>query len=207
MLPGALVGLDAGWRFVLAAAPLGLVSVSLAFNWIDWLPRAHRSDISSRSCRTCGAPPRLIDRIPVLTWLVQRGRCRACRSRMTPLAPAVEALNCLLWVLLAATQGPSLRTLVLMAFVTALLMLSLIDFEHYLLPDAITLPGIVAGVAATWLPGWPVTLLDSTLSAAVGYFAMMALATAAELYYGEEALGQGDWKMVAMIGAFLGATK
>jgi leader peptidase (prepilin peptidase)/N-methyltransferase len=94
-----------------------------------------------------------------------------------------------------------------MLFVTALLMLSLIDFQHYLLPDAITLPGIVTGVGATLMPGWPVTLLDSTLSAAVGYFAMMVLAKAAEAYYGEEALGQGDWKMVAMLGAFLGSTK
>ena len=89
----------------------------------------------------------------------------------------------------------------------ALLALVVIDFQHLLLPDAITLPGIAAGVATTWLPGWPVSRLDSALSAAFGYFAMMLLAKAAELYYREEALGQGDWKLVAMLGAFLGSTK
>jgi leader peptidase (prepilin peptidase)/N-methyltransferase len=205
-LTGAAPEVDAGWRFVLATAPLALVAGSAAFKAIDWLPRDDRS-ASSRGCRTCGAPARLVDRIPILTWLMRRGRCYSCRSRLPGTAPFVEAVNCALWVLLAVLFGPSPRTLALMLFVTALLMLSLIDFEHYLLPDAITLPGIVAGVGATWLPGWPVSLIDSTLSAAIGYFAMMALATAAELYYGEEALGQGDWKMVAMIGAFLGSTK
>lgn len=119
----------------------------------------------------------------------------------------VEAVNAVLWLLIAGAMAPSPRALVLMLLVTALLILSLIDLEHHLLPDLITLPGIVLGVGATWLPGWPVTFLDSALSAAVGYFAMMALAKAAELYYREEALGQGDWKMVAMLGAFLGSTK
>jgi leader peptidase (prepilin peptidase)/N-methyltransferase len=202
-----LPGVEAGWRFALAIAPLGLVAGSAAYTCIEWLPRDDPSAGSSRSCRTCGARPRLIDRIPILPWMMRRGRCRSCRTRMPAVAPAVEAVNCALWVLLAASLGPSPRTFVLMLFVTALLMLSLIDFQHYLLPDAITLPGIVTGVGATLLPGWPVSLLDSTLSAAVGYFAMMALAKVAEAYYGEEALGQGDWKMVAMLGAFLGSTK
>jgi leader peptidase (prepilin peptidase)/N-methyltransferase len=119
----------------------------------------------------------------------------------------VDAINGVLWLLIAASNPFSPRALALMGFVTVLVVLALIDLEHQILPDMITLPGIVVGVALTQLPGWPVSLLDSALSAALGYFAMMILAKAAEMYYREEALGQGDWKMIAMLGAFLGSTK
>jgi leader peptidase (prepilin peptidase)/N-methyltransferase len=94
-----------------------------------------------------------------------------------------------------------------MAFVTVLLVLSVIDLLHYVLPDVLTIPGIAVGVALTWLPGWPVSLVDASLSAGVGYVLMMSLARAAEWYYGEEAIGRGDWKMVAMLGANLGSAK
>ena len=126
---------------------------------------------------------------------------------MSAVAPAVELVSAVLCALLAVRLGFSMKAVVVMLFVTTLLALVVIDFQHYLLPDAITLPGIAVGVAATWLADWPVSLADSTLSAGIGYFAMMALAKAAELYYREEALGQGDWKMVAMLGAFFGSTK
>jgi leader peptidase (prepilin peptidase)/N-methyltransferase len=139
--------------------------------------------------------------------VAQGGRCRRCRARISKLPLTVELLNTVLWALLAARFGLTTNGFVLMPFVTVLLVLIVIDFRHYLLPDAITLPGIAAGVLATWLPGWPVSRLDAALSAAIGYFVMMIIAKVAELYYGEEALGQGDWKLVAMLGAFLGSTK
>jgi leader peptidase (prepilin peptidase)/N-methyltransferase len=91
-----------------------------------------------------------------------------------------------------------------MALVTALLILSLIDLEHQLLPNVITLPGIVVGLGASVLPGSPVGPLGAVAAAAGGF---VALATVAEVYRrtrGVEGLGQGDWKMVAMLGAFLG---
>ena len=88
-----------------------------------------------------------------------------------------------------------------------ILTLATIDLHHLILPDILTLPGIVLGVLATGMRGWPVTFLDASLSAALGYFAMMGLAKAAEAYYGDEAIGQGDWKLVAMLGAVFGATK
>jgi leader peptidase (prepilin peptidase)/N-methyltransferase len=190
----------------LAAGVLGLLVGTFASACIDRLPREGPFGASLLRCRTCGTRSRLGDLIPIVGWLMRDGRCRACRTRESGQAAGVEAGNALLWAALVVLYGPTVQAAVLMALVTALLILSLIDLRHYLLPDVITLPGIVAGVAATWLPDWPVTLLDSALTAAVGYFAMMAFAKAAEMYYGEEAVGQGDWKMVAMLGAFLGAT-
>jgi leader peptidase (prepilin peptidase)/N-methyltransferase len=90
-----------------------------------------------------------------------------------------------------------------MAFVTALLVLSLIDLDHHLLPDVITRPGIAIGLAASLLPG-PPSPLAAALGAAGGYAAFWAVAAAYRRTRGIEGLGQGDWKMTAMIGAFLG---
>ena len=194
-----------GWP--VTATLCGLIAGAIANSCIERLP--HDEPLGRRllTCPSCRSREPLIDAVPILGWLAKGGRCRSCRTPISTQQPVVEAVNAVLWLLIAGAMELSPRALVLMLLVTALLILSLIDLEHHLLPDLITLPGIVLGVGVTWLPGWPVTFLDSALSAAVGYFAMMALAKAAEMYYREEALGQGDWKMVAMLGAFLGSTK
>ncbi len=191
----------------IGAAACGLIAGRMANACIDRLPVERPLERPFLSCAVCRTRGGLLGMVPILGWLADGGRCRFCRTKVSTQKPVVEAVNAVLWLLIAGMGAPSLRGISTMGFVTVLLILSLIDLEHQLLPDILTLPGIVLGVAATWLPGWPVTLWDSALSAAVGYFAMMGLARAAEFYYGEEALGQGDWKMVAMLGAFLGSTK
>ncbi len=119
----------------------------------------------------------------------------------------MEAVNGLLWLALALAHGPAARTFVEMAFVTALLVLSLIDFDHQILPDVITLPGIVLGLAASFLPGSPVAPLTALMAAAGGWLAFAAVAKTYEKARGVEGLGQGDWKLAAMLGAFLGWQK
>lgn len=204
---GAAYGGAVVWWWPIAAAVLGLVAGQAANMAASYLPSDEPFCWPLAPCPACGGRGRASDALSIVGWFRRRGQCARCRARLPVLAPAVELCNAALWAMLVFQQGPSIRTALLMLFVTALIALIVIDYHHYLLPDAITLPGIVAGVAACWIPGWPVSLLDSALSAGVGYFAMMALAKAAEMYYGEEALGQGDWKMVAMLGAFLGATR
>jgi leader peptidase (prepilin peptidase)/N-methyltransferase len=119
----------------------------------------------------------------------------------------VEAATGLLWLGLAALRGPSLQTVVSIALVTALLVLSLIDLEHQILPDAITLPGILVGLAVSFLPGSPVAPLGAAAAAGGGWLAFAAVARAYQSARGVEGLGQGDWKMAAMLGAFLGWQK
>jgi leader peptidase (prepilin peptidase)/N-methyltransferase len=91
-----------------------------------------------------------------------------------------------------------------MLLATALLVLTLIDLELHLLPDLITRPGIAAGFLASFLPGWPVRPLESGLAALGGYVAFFLVARFWQKFRGIDALGQGDWKMAAMLGAFLG---
>jgi leader peptidase (prepilin peptidase) / N-methyltransferase len=145
-----------------------------------------------------------MDNVPVLGYLWLRGRCRACRAPISARYPAVELANGLLYLGLALVYGPSWLVLVRMVLATALLVLALIDLEHQLLPDVITIPGVLAGVLATLLPGSSLEPLESLLAASGGFLLMALVARAAQAYYGHEALGQGDWKMVAMLGAFFG---
>ena len=139
----------------------------------------------------------------MLSYLWLRGRCRGCRAPISARYPLVEAANGAAWLALALAMGPTARAFVSMGLVTALLVLSLIDLEWQILPNAITLPGIAVGIAASALPG-PPTLLGAVAAAAGGYLALMALALTWKRVRRVEALGQGDWKMTAMLGAFLG---
>jgi leader peptidase (prepilin peptidase)/N-methyltransferase len=158
-------------------------------------------------CTSCGALIRAFDNVPVLGWMWLRGRCRACRAPISVRYPMVELANGLLWVGLVFHGGPTVRTVVLVFLGTALLVLSLIDLEHHLLPDVITLPGILVGFAASFLPEWPVRPLESALAALGGYAAFLLVARGYQAARGVEGLGQGDWKMAAMLGAFLGWQK
>jgi len=186
-----------------AALALGLIVGSFANVCIHRLPLG-QSVVTPRSrCPHCGAAISAGDNVPLLSYALLRGRCRYCRAPISVRYPLVEAVNGLLYLAIALQFGPTLRALALMAFVTALLVLSLIDLDHRLLPNVITLPGIAVGLAASLLPG-PPTPLSAAIGAAGGYLAFWAVAEAYRRTRGVEGLGQGDWKMTAMIGAFLG---
>lgn len=191
------------------ALALGLIVGSFANVCVHRLP-IEQSVVTPRSrCPRCGAPIRAWDNVPVLSYLALLGRCRACRAPISPRYPLVEAANGALYFALASAHGPTPRALATMAFATAVLVLTLTDLDHQLLPNAITLPGIVAGLAASFLPGPPQgpSPLDA-LAAAVGGFAVLyAVGKSWEGLRGIEALGGGDPKMVAMLGAFLGVQK
>ena len=189
--------------FAWVALVFGLVVGSFANVCIHRLPMG-LSVVKPRSrCPRCGHEITALENLPVLSWLALRGRCSGCRASISPRYPLVEALNGAGYAALAAWFGPSLHTVVLMAFFTALVVLALIDLDHQILPDVITLPGIAIGLLASLLPGAP-TPQDAVLSAAAGYVGFWAVATLYRRLRGVEGLGQGDWKMVAMLGAFLG---
>jgi leader peptidase (prepilin peptidase)/N-methyltransferase len=158
-------------------------------------------------CPSCGALIRPWDNIPVLSYVILRGRCRSCRARISARYPAVEAANGLAYLGLAVRGGPTPRTAVEMVLVSALLVLSLIDFDHHLLPNVITRPGIALGLAASFLPGAPVKPLPAAAAALGGYLALFMVARVYRGVRHADGLGQGDWKMVAMLGAFLGWQK
>jgi len=188
----------------LGALVAGLLVGSFANVCIHRIPRGE-SIVHPRSrCPRCGALIRAWENVPILSYVLLLGRCRACRAPISPRYPLVEAGNGLLYWAVASVQTPGVTAGMTMALLTALLVLSLIDLEHYILPNVITLPGIVFGIAASFVPGWPVGPIEAVLSAAGGYAVLALFGMAYQKLRGVEGLGQGDWKMVAMLGACLG---
>jgi leader peptidase (prepilin peptidase)/N-methyltransferase len=187
----------------IAALLFGLAVGSFANVVVYRLPLGRALSHPRSQCPRCGAPVRAWQNVPVLSWLVLRGRCAACREPIAWRYPAVELLNGLLWMSLASSPS-GWRTPFEMLLVTALLVLGLIDLDHQILPDVITLPGTALGLAASLLPGWPIAPLGALAAAAGGWAAMALVATLYRRTRGVEGLGQGDWKMAAMLGACLG---
>ena len=199
------------------AAALGLIVGSFANVCIHRIPLGEAIGSPPSRCPGCRKPIRPWDNIPVLSYLLLRARCRNCGTSISIRYPLVEAANALAYWGVAVVYGPGLPAAIAMPLVTALLVLSLIDLDHHILPDVITLPSVVAGIAASLavhragLPAdGPAGIIGGTswweapAAAAAGYAAFAMIAWAGRKYYGQEALGRGDWKLAAMLGAFLG---
>jgi leader peptidase (prepilin peptidase)/N-methyltransferase len=171
------------------------------------LPR-EESIVSPRSrCPACGHPIRAIDNVPILSWLILRGRCRDCGARISPRYPLVEALSGLLAVGLVSTFGLSPESFLFFALCAALLAVVFIDLDCQIIPDAISLPGIAVGLAASLFldPGWPGYGLASSAIGAVGGGGLLFLVREGYWYLRrQEGMGFGDVKLLAMIGAWLG---
>jgi leader peptidase (prepilin peptidase)/N-methyltransferase len=169
---------------------------------IHRLPRTQSIVRPGSRCPRCRTPLRWHDNVPLLGYLLLRGRCRACGQPISVQYPAVEAVTAAVFVLHYLAIGWEPLLIPRLLFASAMIALFAIDLEYQLLPDAITLPGIVAGFAFSLVlpPGWLASLLGILIGGGV-------LFLVGEVYYrvrGEEGMGGGDVKMLAMIGAFLG---
>ena len=185
------------------AALLGLVTGSYLNVVIHRLPRGESTVLPRSHCPWCGGGIRARDNLPVLSYLLLRGRCRRCAAPISWRYPAFEALTALLFVAVAERFGLSVEALVAAIFGCLLLVLAAIDFDHFLLPDKLTLPGILVGLAAQpWLPR--TTFLDAVLGVFVGAGMLILLINFWYWLRDEEGMGMGDVNMLAMVGAFLG---
>jgi len=170
-------------------------------------------------CRACKAPIAWYDNLPIVSWLLLRGRCRRCGARFSVSYALVEAASAALCVLLVARVAPTgaelaalpgasialrlLPAFLHFAFAGALIVAGLIDLRTQILPDAVTLPGVLAGFGASWWMGTP-GLYGSAIGAALGIAVVLALHYGWKLLRGFEGMGLGDAKLLAMIGAWLG---
>jgi leader peptidase (prepilin peptidase)/N-methyltransferase len=187
---------------ILVFALFGLVIGSFLNVCIYRLPRRESIVWPASRCTTCNRQLAWYENVPVVSWLVLRGRCRGCGSRISVMYPLVELTTSVVFAGGALVYGLSPLLFVRLAFGCALIVLFVIDLQHQILPNAITLPGIAAGfVASLFLPpGW----LSSLIGIVAGGGILWALAEAYYRLRGIEGLGMGDVKMLAMIGAVLG---
>ena len=154
------------------------------------------------ACPHCARELSWYENIPVLSWLTLRGRCRTCGGPISIRYPLVEALTGAIFALAFWHYGFGALLFSRLIFACALLVLFAIDLEHQLLPNLITLPGIVIGFVFSFFtePGW----LSSLIGILVGGGVLWGMAEAYYRVRHEEGLGMGDVKMLAMVGAFLG---
>lgn len=191
----------------LIAFPFGLIVGSFANVVIHRLPLGESVVFPPSRCPKCRAPIRPWQNLPVISWIFLRGRCASCGEPISARYPAIELLHGLGFALIVWRFGPRPFTFLLLLFFVAMAVLAFIDWDHQILPDVITLPGVLIGVAGSFLPGALIGWREAALAALFGYVAFFFVAEGYARLRGIEGLGQGDWKLAAMMGAFLGVQR
>jgi leader peptidase (prepilin peptidase) / N-methyltransferase len=165
---------------------------------------AEESVVRPRSrCPGCGHAIAWYDNIPVLSWVVLRGRCRACRRPISVQYPAVELAVALVWLGMALWLGPGLEAVRGAILFTLLLGIAIIDARHRIIPDHLSIGGMALGLGfAAWPGGFP--FLAALVGGLAAFALMWAVKLGAEAVLRKPALGVGDIHMMAMVGAFVG---
>ncbi len=174
----------------------------LAGTAVPQLPAFNLSTPRS-TCPHCGHAIRIVENIPLLSYLWLRGRCSACAARIGVRYPLIELLTALLSAAVALRWGMQLQTLAALCLVWALIALTFIDLDTRLLPDRITLPLLWLGLLFN-LHGTLATLPDAVTGAIAGYLSLWTVYWLFKLVTGKEGMGYGDFKLLAAIGAWLG---
>jgi leader peptidase (prepilin peptidase)/N-methyltransferase len=207
------------------ALVLGLVIGSFLNVCIARLPHDMSVSLPRSHCPNCKKAIVFYDNIPILSYLILGGRCRHCRKKIAARYPAVEGVTGLMSVLLYLKFGLSLEWGIYLVFCGAILVLALIDVEHRILPDVITLNGIWVGFIVSAVLAQPngfvtrilrwigldisnpriIAIIGSGLGVVVGGGLLWCVGEAFYRIRGIEGMGFGDVKMMAMVGAFLGA--
>ncbi len=211
--------------FALTCAVLGLVVGSFLNVVIHRLPKMMERDWAAQcaalrgetlpdktpynlmvprsGCPACGAPITARDNIPVLSYLLLRGRCRHCGAAISPRYSLVETLTALLSAAVAWRFGLSPAGLAALFFVWVMVALTFIDLDTQLLPDSLTLPllwlGLLVNLSGTYVP-----LSEAVVGAAAGYLSLWTVYWLFKLATGKEGMGYGDFKLLGAIGAWLG---
>lgn len=155
------------------------------------------------TCPKCDHKIRFYENIPLISWLLLKGKCSQCKNSISIRYPLVEAATALLSLVIAVQFGVTVETLLLLILTWGLICLTLIDFDHMLLPDQIVMPllwlGLLVNINGTFVP-----LSDAVIGAAVGYMSLFSVFWLFKLLTGKEGMGYGDFKLFALFGAWIG---
>jgi leader peptidase (prepilin peptidase) / N-methyltransferase len=191
------------WLLYLVVGTFGALVGSFLNVCIFRLPRGESIVWPGSHCPSCSHPIEFYDNIPLLSYLWLWGRCRACRTGISIRYPLVEATNALGYLTILWYFGPTWTAALYALLFSALVVVTGTDLTHKMIPNVITLPGIVIGLigAVTVLP---VDWMNSVLGLTLGGGLLWLLAWLSPYLFGKEGMGGGDIKLLAMIGAFLG---
>ncbi len=167
------------------------------------LPEGRSISHPGSHCPQCKAPIHFYDNIPVVGYLILMGKCRSCAARISPRYPLVELMTGLLFFFLFQKYAFSIQFFVEALFVSLLLLIAFIDLDTYIIPDMLSLPGIVLGFAASFFTS-RITWLESLQGLVIGGGVLFIVAFLYQYVRKQEGMGGGDIKLLAMIGAFVG---
>jgi len=175
-------------------------------NVVVWrLPRRESLVHPGSHCPACNAAIPAWANVPLLSYLALRGRCRACGAHISMRYPLVEALTAVVFTALMLAHGPTPRLLVEWAVAAALIAVTFIDVDYQIIPNSITIPGLVIGLVLSLVaPQLAVDWRDAVLGVVLIGGGMWAISAGYERFSGKIGLGMGDVKLVAMLASFLG---
>lgn len=185
------------------AAALGAIIGSFLNVLILRLPKDESVVFPGSKCPNCQTPIAWYDNIPILSWLILGGKCRSCKAGISVQYPIIEFVVALIWFGAAWFYGQTLTALAAALLGTILLGIAVTDARHYLIPDEFSLGGLAIGMLLSFRGGQD-GFLVALIGAAVGFGVLFAVAFVGEKVFGKEAMGGGDIKMMAMVGAFVG---
>ena len=167
------------------------------------LPQEQSIVLPSSHCLSCKRPIAFYDNIPLISFIVLQGKCRNCKTPLSYQYPLVELLTGVTSLACIIKWGVTFNALSIFIYIAALIVITFIDFEHKIIPDVISLPGILYGLLLSLVLS-RITFLDSLLGVLLGGGSLLLVAGVYYLLTKQEGMGLGDVKLLAMMGAFLG---
>jgi leader peptidase (prepilin peptidase)/N-methyltransferase len=185
---------------------IGLVVGSFLNVLIYRIPRKLSFAFNRSFCPLCKEKIRFYDNIPIVSYIILRGKCRSCQARISLRYPLVELINGFVYAFLLYNFGLSIEFVVYCLLSSGLITIFFIDIDFQIIPDLLTVPGMVVGLGASLLPGG-LGIVSSMIGLVVGGGVLYLIALTGDWLFKKESMGGGDIKMAAMLGAFLGWQK
>ena len=187
--------------FILGAAVGSFLNVC-----IYRLPRGESVIFPPSACPQCRARLKPWDLVPIFSYLLLRGKCRYCGGKISSRYPLVETISGLAFALIWGVSGGDWINLFFqLLFTSVLIVIFFIDYEHQVIPDAVSVPGIFAGLIYNFLRApFPNPFISALLGMLLGYVLLYGIAAAGKEIFKKEAMGEGDLYLAALLGAFLG---
>jgi leader peptidase (prepilin peptidase)/N-methyltransferase len=182
---------------------LGLIIGSFSNVCIYRIPRNESLIRPGSHCPRCNQPVKFYDNIPLVSFIILKGKCRYCKEKISWQYPLVEFLTAILYLLLFLRYGLQLVTFVYMLFCSALIIITFIDLKENIIPDVLSLPFLLLGFLMSFFLK-NLSPLNSMLGILVGGGILLLVAILGGFLFKKEAMGGGDIKLAAMVGAFLG---
>ncbi|MBA7702567.1 Prepilin peptidase PppA [subsurface metagenome] len=182
---------------------LGLIVGSFSNVCIYRIPRNESIIYPASHCPKCRSNISPKDNIPLLSYILLKGRCRNCKNKISIQYPTVEFLTGLIYLIIYLIYGLSIQSLIYIILSSALIIIAFIDLNEQIVPDIISLPGIIIGFIISFFVPY-ISFINSALGVIVGGGIILIIGLAGSVIFKKEAMGVGDVKLAAMIGAFLG---